>query len=75
MENPHALSTQEKWINLSRKEIKHIFIYYCSIFIISLIVFGIIIYRFIGIQTDNIGMLLILSFNCGLLGSTFYYML
>ena len=47
MENPHALSTQEKWINLSRKEIKHIFIYYCSVFIISLIVFGIIIYRFI----------------------------
>ena len=73
MENPHALSTQEKWINLSRKEIKHIVIYYCSVFIISLIVFGIIIYRFIGIQTDNIGMLLILSFDCGLLGSTFYY--
>lgn len=25
MENPHIFSMQEKWINLSRKELKHIF--------------------------------------------------
>ena len=61
MENPHTFSMQEKWINLSRKELKHIFIYYCSIFIISLVVFGIIIYHFIGMQTGNIGMLLTCS--------------
>lgn len=73
MDNPHALPTQEKWINLSRKDIKHIFTYYCTIFIISLIAFGIIIYHFTGIQADNIGILLIFSFICGLLGSTFYY--
>ncbi len=73
MDNPHALSTQEKWIKLSEKEIKHIFIYYCIIFTISLIAFGIGIYYFVRIQTDNIGMLLIFAFVCGLLGSTFYY--
>lgn len=73
MENPHALPTQEKWIKLSWKEVKNIFIYYCSIFIISLLAFGVVIYRFVSIQTDNIGILLVFSFICGLLGSTFYY--
>lgn len=73
MDDPHALPTQKKWIKLTRKEVKHIFIYYCIIFIISLVVFGFIIGSFVNISRDNIGILLIFSFTCGLLGSTFYY--
>lgn len=73
MDNKHTLPTQDKWIHLSKKEIKHIFIYYGVVFMVSLLAFGVIIYHFVSIQTDNIGLLLIFSFVCGLLGSTFYY--
>lgn len=30
--NPHALPIQEKWIKLTAKEVKHIFIYYIILF-------------------------------------------
>lgn len=73
MSDPHALPTQEKWIKLSKKEVKHIFIYYFAIFILSLIIVGVIIYRLINLATDNLGLLLVFAFVCGLLGSTFYY--
>lgn len=73
MDNPHALPTQEKWINLSKKEVKHIFIYYFIVFIFSLVIFGIIICCLVNTLEDNIGLLLLFSFVCGLLGSNFYY--
>lgn len=73
MNNPHALLTQKKWIQLSRKELKHIFIYYSIIFMLSLIGFGVLLAFFIDVKDDSIGMILLLSFVCGLLGSTFYY--
>ncbi len=73
MENPHALPTQEKWIILSRKEVKHIFVYYFIIFVASLIAVGAFICYCISRTPVNIAILLPFAFVCGLLGSTFYY--
>ena len=73
MENYHALSIQEKWIKLSQNEIIHIFIYYFIMLFISLIVSGVIISCFSSTLENILGILLLISFFCGLLGSTFYY--
>lgn len=73
MNNSHELSTQEKWIKLSKNEVKHLFAYYFIIFFASLISVGIIVYKYFQTSLDNIGMILLLSFASGLLGSTFYY--
>ena len=73
MAKPHTLPTQEKWIKLSAKEIKHIFIYYFITFLMSLLSAGLIFYYGMYDLVGNIGMILIFAFICGLLGSTFYY--
>ena len=73
MNDSHELPNQEKWIKLSKKEIKHIFLYYIIIFILSLIIVGIVICHLEGTTADNLGKLLFFAFVCGLLGSTFYY--
>ena len=74
MRNDHLMySHQEKWIKLSKREIKHIFIYFLIMFIISLISFFILVHCLFNSQYVSFVLLLIFSFICGLLGSTFYY--
>lgn len=73
MSNSHLLSRQEKWIKLSITEVKHIFTYYFILFFMSFIGAGIMICFFIDIIEKQLGVLLIFSFFCGMIGSTFYY--
>lgn len=73
--NPHALQNQEKWITLTRPEIKHIFIYYIVIFFVALITMIVFVRRFTLTESSKIEVMdmLLFSFVCGLLGGTFYY--
>ena len=73
--NSHALPNQEKWIKLTAKEVKHIFIYYIILFFISIAVCARMISEaFPPAETENkIIELSLFSLGFGLLGSTFYY--
>lgn len=79
--NRHALPNQEKWIKMSKKEVKAIFIYYAVIFIAALIVMVWLIRDFsleismLENKNNDIGVMNIiyLAFFSGLLGSVFYY--
>lgn len=71
----HALPNQEKWIKLSVSEVKHIFVYYIIIFLLSLAgCICLICYQFPSLVTTvHLNSLAIFSLIFGLLGSTFYY--
>lgn len=69
----HSLPTQEKWVDMTKNEIKHIFVYYIVLYIISLLVSGCFIFLLSGQNELSLVKLLVFSFLCGLLGSTFYY--
>lgn len=71
----HALKTQEKWIALSREEVKHIFAYYLILFIAALISVVRFIFYYTSIESTEVelGWILIFAFISGLLGATFYY--
>lgn len=73
--NPHALPNQEKWIQLTRAEVKHIFIYYAVLFTLSVVGVGIYISIFSAAKSGQIGLILLVTFAaaCGLMGSTSYY--
>lgn len=73
--NGHALPNQEKWIVMSRAEIKRIFEYYIVLFLISLLAVLLFIRYFELIEKDKIGIfcIVLFSFSCGILGGTFYY--
>lgn len=71
----HALPTQEKWIDLSSEEVKHIFWYYAGLFLGAIIFCAVNI--IVGFTLSETGIvlhrLMEISFSFGLLGSTFYY--
>lgn len=73
--NTHALPNQEKWIKLSRAEVKHIFIYYIVLFAASLVAMILFIRYFALTEETEIGIICIVLFSliCGILGGTFYY--
>ncbi len=71
--NSHLLPTQEKWVDMTKNEIKHIFVYYIVLYIISLLLSVLFIWLLSGQHELSLVNLLIFSFLCGLLGSTFYY--
>lgn len=73
--NPHALNNQEKWINLNKKEIKHIFIYYTTLLFVSFAAGIFLLVKFGVISVIEIELRVIVGFSIswGLLGSTFYY--
>ena len=70
----HALPNREKWISLTRAEIKHIFIYYIILFFASLAAMVLFIFHF-ALSNEEVGItyILLFSFICGILGGTFYY--
>ncbi len=74
--NEHLLPRQERWINFTSKEIKHLFVYYTVILIFSLlwITFSVIYHYELSEQgfSDIVG---IFMFACpgGLLGAVIYY--
>lgn len=71
----HALPNQEKWIKLSYKEVKHIFLYYIGVLLFSILLCGWSLYK----QFPHIGndivvyKLMIIALGFGLLGSSLYY--
>lgn len=64
-----------KWIKLTKKELTILFVYYFILFLISLILSIFMFYKYGATNDDEIkmGVLLLTSGSCGLLGSTFYY--
>lgn len=73
--NLHALTNQEKWIVLSRKEVKHIFVYYLILLAVALISTVCFIFYFTATKSADVklGLICIFAFINGILGSTFYY--
>ena len=73
--NQHELPNQEKWITLTRSEVKHIFVYYIVLFLISLVVMIVFIRHFVLAESGEIKVIetVLFSLVCGLLGGTFYY--
>ena len=73
--NSHLLPLQEKWIKLSKGFINGLFIYYGLLFIFSMLFSGIRLSRFSSLSENTIPLsqIIIQSFLCGLLGSSFYY--
>lgn len=73
--NPHAFPVQEKWIKLTNKEVKHIFIYYGFLFFAALMLCARMINDLFPPVETGIRLIELSSFSLafGLLGSTFYY--
>ena len=73
--NPHALPIQEKWIKLTAKEVKHIFIYYIILFFTAFVLCARMINDLFPPAETGIKLIELSSFSFvfGLLGSTFYY--
>lgn len=71
----HLLPLQEKWIKLSKKFIKGLFIYYGIIFAVSMFFSGQNLSHFTNLSEEIIPLsqIIVQSFLCGLLGSSFYY--
>ena len=73
--NPHLLPLQEQWINMSVKEIKHLFAYYIIALILSLlwILFSILYhYELSNNGFSNMVGLFMLSFPSGVLCTIIY---
>ena len=74
--NPHLLPLQEKWINMNIDEIKHLFGYYITILILSLLwmTFSIIYhYEMSENGFSNMVGVFMFAFPGGVLGSSIYY--
>ena len=73
--NPHALPIKEKWIKLTAKEVKHIFIYYIILFFTALVLCARMTNDLFPPAETGIKLIELSSFSFvfGLLGSTFYY--
>ena len=72
----HSLPNQEKWIILSTKELRFLFIYYMAILIISLswIVFSVLFhYEFSENGFSNVVGIFMFAFPSGALGGGIYY--
>lgn len=74
-EKTHKLPNQETWINLTRLELKRIFVYYIVLFFIALVTMILFIRRFTLTEVDEVQIFetTLFSFVSGLLGATFYY--
>ena len=72
-EKTHKLPNQEKWINLTRLELKRIFVYYIVLFFIALVTMILFIRRFTLTEVDEVQIFetTLFSFVSGLLGATF----
>ena len=74
--NPHSLPTQEKWINMTAKEIRHLFAYYIIILFVSLLWMTIsTLYHYVWSETGfpNVTGIFMFSFPSGVLGASVYY--
>lgn len=73
--NGHLLPLQEKWISLSERFIKGLFFYYGILFVVSMLFSGVRLTHFTNQTVDSIpiSQIIIQSFFCGVLGSSFYY--
>jgi len=74
--NKHLLPWQEKWINLTSKEIKHLFFYYVVLLIISIIWIAFsVLYHYEFSENGFSNIIGIFMFACpgGLLGAVIYY--
>ena len=76
MQNNHKLDNQEKWIFLEKNEIKHLFIYYITVLILSF--FWLCFSLVFNFEIHNNGFskligILMFDFPSGVLGATIYY--
>lgn len=74
--NEHLLKTQEKWINLTDDEIKHLFAYYIIFMIASLLWMILSLLYHYELSKDgfsNLVGIFMFSFPSGILGATIYY--
>lgn len=72
----HSLPNQEKWIILSTKELKHLFLYYVFVLIVSLfwIIFSVLFhYEFSKNGFSNVVGIFMFAFPSGALGGVMYY--
>ena len=76
MQTNHKLDNQEKWIFLEKNEIKHLFIYYITVLILSF--FWLCFSLVFNFEIHNNGFskligILMFDFPSGVLGATIYY--
>jgi hypothetical protein len=67
--------SEEKWVKLSEKTVKHIFYYYCFMFLFCTVFLYILLtsQSILSDESIKLSHILSLSFIGGMLGSTFYY--
>ena len=68
--NQHELPNQEKWITLTRSEVKHIFVYYIVLFLISLVTMIAFIWHFALAESGEIKVIETVLFSLVLYSKT-----